>query len=233
MTPVTPCSGKRLQPANLNCGGVLGGSCPSRRTPPFGFPCVAHFLALSEDIFFCLVEIRIHAGPLDHVAGAAARHQVAWILFALARSRHHEINGHDQRVLEAGLSVQSAVPAAELIAFQDLQAFCLTHRPVHQRQGHDVEWHRTPPNRKSSCMEGICDYLSADHTAAFVASQDRGVDRRTAPRTKAPRIVRRWRSCLKKSKRVLNKDTRRWFRLGFRALRYLLTSVSPAPRRGL
>jgi len=48
-------------------------------------------------------------------------------------------------------------------------------------------------------MEGICDYLSADHTAAFGASQDRGAARRTAARTKAPRIIRRWRSCLKKS----------------------------------
>jgi len=29
-------------------------------------------------------------------------------------------------------------------------------------------------------MEGICNYLSADHAAAFGASQDRGADRRTA-----------------------------------------------------
>lgn len=29
-------------------------------------------------------------------------------------------------------------------------------------------------------MEGICDYLRADHTAAFGASQDRGADCRAA-----------------------------------------------------
>src|SRR6266850_2696281 len=210
MTQVAPRSGKRIQPATEIVRRVLGGSCSSRGTHPFSFPCVAHLLALSEDIFLGLVEIRAHASAFDHVAGAAAGHQVAWNLFAFARSRHHEINGHDQRVFEAGLSIQSAVLATELIAFQDLQAFSLTYRPVNQRQGHAVEWHQTPPNRKSSCMEGICDYLSADHTAAFGASQDRGADRRTAARTKALRIIRRWRSRLKKSERVLNKDAGCW-----------------------
>src|SRR5713101_5887536 len=141
----------------------------------FGFPRMTQFLAALEHIFLGLVEIRIHARAFDHVARAATSHQVARILLAFAGARHHEINGHDQNVLEAGPSVQSAVLAAELIAFQDFHSFRRAYGPVHQRQGHKIQWHGTPPNRKSSCRKAFYGFLRANHTAAFGACQDRAV----------------------------------------------------------
>src|SRR4029077_4342082 len=96
-----------------------------------GFPGFAQDFPLPEDVLLGLVEAAVHACALDHVARAAAGHQVGGILLAFARARNHEINGHDQRVLEAGPSVESTIAAAVLIAFKNFQAFVECYRAVY------------------------------------------------------------------------------------------------------
>jgi hypothetical protein len=67
----------------------------------------------------------------DHVARTAAGYQVGRILLALVSARHDEINGHDHRIFKVGPPIQSAVPAAELIPFQNFQAFGLAYGHIH------------------------------------------------------------------------------------------------------
>src|ERR1700675_2544971 len=105
------------------------GSC--RRARALGFPCLAHFLAPRQDIFLGVLEALVNSRPLNHVAGTAAGNQVGRILLALASARNDEINGHHQRVIKAGSAIESAVPATELIAFQNLQPLGQTYRHVH------------------------------------------------------------------------------------------------------
>jgi hypothetical protein len=110
---------------------VLTGSRFCRRARALVFPGLAHLCALGEHIFFGVLEVLVDSLAFDHVAGTAAGYQVGRVLLALVSARHDEINGHDQRVFEAGPPIQSALSAAELIAFRNSQAFGLAYGHIH------------------------------------------------------------------------------------------------------
>lgn len=99
------------------------------------------FLPMCEDISLGFIEILVDAGALDHVAGTAAGDQVRGILFALVSAGYDEINGHDQGIFEAGLTIQSAISAAVVVAFQNLEAFSEADGHGDPREGHEVERH--------------------------------------------------------------------------------------------
>jgi len=100
---------------------MSSGSRFCRRPEALGFPGLAHFFAPREHIFPGILEVLLDPLALDHVARTSAGYQVGRILLSFMSAWHDEINGYDRRVFEAGLSVQSAVPVAELIAFQNLR----------------------------------------------------------------------------------------------------------------
>ena len=58
---------------------------------------------------------------------------------ALVSARHNEIHGHHQGVFKAGLPIQSAVSAAEMVVFQNLQAFGQVYPGCLLLKGHDIE----------------------------------------------------------------------------------------------
>jgi hypothetical protein len=79
------------------------------------------------------LEVPVDAFALDHVAGAAAGDEVVRMFPAFVSARHDEINGHDQSVFKAGLSIQTTIPAAIVITLQDFQAFRLSHGHLDSR----------------------------------------------------------------------------------------------------
>jgi len=87
------------------------------------------------------VEVSVYVLAFDHVAGTAARYQIARVLLALAGSRHNEIHGHSQGVLKGGATVQAAIAASIVVAFEDLDAFLQSYRGGYEVQGGEVQGH--------------------------------------------------------------------------------------------
>src|SRR5262249_38795907 len=52
------------------------------------FPRLPQLFARMQDISLRFVEAAVDLAPFDHVAGAAARHKILWILLSFARTRH-------------------------------------------------------------------------------------------------------------------------------------------------
>src|ERR1700758_1625415 len=103
-----------------------GGSRSCCRAGALRFPRLAHLLTPCQDIFLGILEAFVNARTFDHIAGAAAGYQVGRVLLAASGARYDEINGHHQSVIKAGSAIQSAVPAAKLITFQNFQPFSQT-----------------------------------------------------------------------------------------------------------
>src|SRR6202043_31712 len=101
-----------------------------------GFPSPAQLRAALPHVSLGFDEVVVLAAPLDHVARATARDQIARVLLSFSSARHDEINRHGQRVIETTHAVESAVLATVLIAFQDVHAFSYGYRLGYQRQGH-------------------------------------------------------------------------------------------------
>jgi hypothetical protein len=88
-----------------------------------GFPRLAQLHPLCEHIFLGFLKILVNTHPLDRPTRAAARYKVGGAVFSAVRAGNHEIHGHDEGIFETGLTIQTAIPTAEMVAFQNFQAF--------------------------------------------------------------------------------------------------------------
>lgn len=109
------------------------------------FPRVAELFATRKNVALGIVEILVNARALNLVAGAAAGDQVGSILFPFVSPGENKVNRQDKGVFEAGFSVQAAIAATKMVAFEDFPGFGPSDRFVHNGQSDEVERHGTPP----------------------------------------------------------------------------------------
>ena len=100
-----------------------------------------------------LLDAGKHAATLDDVAGAARGNQVTWYFLPFVCPGMEKINRHDQRILKIRHTVQPAILATIVVAFEDPVTFFRGQRLGQPGQAEKI-WNRqgTPPRTVSYAL---------------------------------------------------------------------------------